>query len=59
MFVDGASPTQDGDTVGAAGTNNAIFIVRYTWGAGATATFDLVVIDSFGDQVNSTVTMAP
>jgi hypothetical protein len=59
MFIGGASPTQDGDTIGTAGTNMQVFTVRYRWNAGDTATFDLTLFDSFGDQVNSTVTMSP
>lgn len=55
MFVDPASPTQDGDTVGTAGTNNTVFTVRYTWTAGVKAKFQMIVVDSFGSSVKSDI----
>jgi Bacterial Ig-like domain/Bacterial Ig-like domain (group 1) len=55
QFVDAASPTQDGDTVGTAGTNQAVFTVRYTWTAGVEAKFQLIVVDSLGTTVSSDI----
>jgi hypothetical protein len=61
MFIGGTSPTyvQNGETIGTAGTNMQVFTVRYRWTTPVTATFDMTVFDSFGDQVSSTVNMAP
>ena len=59
MFVDGASPTQDSDTVGTNGTNQAVFTVRYTWGVGDEAKFQFIVVDSLGSTKSSDVTLTP
>jgi hypothetical protein len=59
MFVDfGASPA-NGASIPATGTTFADFIVRYQWNAGDSATFQIIVVDSLGSVVTSTVTMAP
>jgi hypothetical protein len=59
VLVDAASPTLNGGTVGTAGTNQAVFTVRYTWGAGDKATFQIIVVDSLGKSASSTITLAP
>ena len=59
MFIAAASPTQDGDIVGIAGDNNQEFTVRYRWNAGDEATFQLIVVDSLGSVVSSTINMSP
>lgn len=53
-FID-QSITANGAQVGTAGTNQAVFTVRFTGFTGWTATFDIIVVDSLGQSVNSTV----
>jgi hypothetical protein len=59
MFVDAWSPTHNGWWVGSAGDNNQEFTVRYQWGLGTTAKFDVIVVDSLGNSETSAINMAP
>ncbi len=59
VFIDAWSPTHNGWWVGTAGDNNQEFTVRYTWSLGTTAKFQLIVVDSLGETVDSEINMEP
>ena len=59
VFIDAWSPTHNGWIVGSAGDNDQEFTVRYAWSLGTTAKFQIIVVDSLGETVDSEINMEP